>query len=63
MLTRLNLLESHVTGLPPNHENLLDKYRKMSNIDKKFLDEIYFLGNYDTTEMIEKIIRTEKIFL
>lgn len=63
LTTRLNLLESHLTGLPLNHENLLDKYRKMSNIDKKLLDEIYYLGNYDLLEMVEKIIRSEKIFL
>ena len=61
MLSRLNLLESHVTGLPVQ-ENLLDKYRKMSNIDGKFLDEIYYLGNKDITTLIEDVIRTEKIF-
>ena len=61
MLSRLNLLESHVTGLPVQ-ENLLDKYRKMSNIDGKFLDEIYYLDNKDITTLIEDVIRTEKIF-
>lgn len=46
MLSKLKLLESHLTGHPLK-ENLLEKYRKMSNIDEKLLDDIYYLGHKD----------------
>lgn len=65
MLSRLTLLESHLTSIGGNEvpENLLDKYRKMSKIDEKLLDSIYYPGNRDTLEMIENVIKTEKIFV
>lgn len=61
MLSRLNLLESHLTSLPPS-ENLLDKYRKMSTLDEKFLDEIYYLGNKDTVELFDMPMKLDKTF-
>jgi hypothetical protein len=61
MLSRLNLLSNHLTGLP-QPENLLDKYRKMSKLDCELLDEIYFLGNKDTVKMYENVIYTERSF-
>jgi len=51
MLTKLKLLESHLTAGSPLQEdtrNLLEKYRKMSSLDPKVLDEIYYLGNKET---------------
>jgi len=43
--------------------NPLDKYRKMSNIDMELLDKMYFLGGKDITNIIEDIIKTDKLFL
>lgn len=62
MLSRLNLIKSHVTALPLGEENLLEKYRKMSNLDLKLLDDIYYLDNKDTMIQIEEPIRTHREF-
>ena len=62
MLSKLSLLENHLTGFPLQ-ENLLEKYRKMSTIDTKLLDEIYYLGNKDTVKMFEEVIHTERVFV
>jgi len=62
MLSRLRILESHITANNMPSENLLDKYRKMSNLDLKLLDEIYYLGNKDTMEIIHSVLRDHKAF-
>lgn len=56
MLSRLNLLESHLTGLPIGTENLLQKYRKMSSIDQAYVDDFYYLGTKDTVMFYNKIL-------
>jgi len=39
----LNVINNHFTAsLQVNHENLLEKYRSMSNMDVKFLNKIYY---------------------
>jgi len=39
----LNVINSHFTASQPvSHENLLEKYRSMSNLDIKFLNKIYY---------------------
>jgi len=63
MLKRLNLLESHVTTTPPLAVNPLEKYRKMSNLDLDLLDRMYFLGGKDITNILNDIIKTDKLFL
>ena len=63
MLNRLNLLESHVTTTPPLAVNPLKKYRKMSNLDLDLLDRMYFLGGKDITNILNDIIKTDKLFL
>jgi hypothetical protein len=63
MLSRLNILQSHITTTPPLTVNPLDKYRKMSNIDMELLDKMYFLGGKDITNILEDIIKTDKLFL
>ncbi len=63
MLNRLNLLESHVTTTPPLAVNPLEKYRKMSNLDLDLLDRMYFLGGKDITNILNDIIKTDKLFL
>ena len=65
MLSRLNLLSSHLTAGSPlqaDTRNLLTKYRGLSSLDLKVLDDIYYLGNKDTLEMIEATIRYEKTY-
>lgn len=65
MLTKLKILESHLTAGSPlqaDTRNLLEKYRKMSSLDLKALDEIYYLGNKETVEMFEATIRYEKVY-
>jgi len=62
MLTRLNLLQNHVTGFPLE-ENMLEKYKKMSDIDKELLDKIYFMGDKTDFQMIEDIITKEPVFV
>lgn len=63
MLSRLNLLESHITTTPPLAVNPLEKYRKMSNLDLDLLDRMYFLGGKDITNILNDIIKTDKLFL
>ena len=63
MLSRLNILQSHITSTPPLTVNPLDKYRKMSNLDLELLDRMYFLGGKDITNILNDIIRTDKLFL
>ena len=63
MLSRLNTLQSHITSTPPLAVNPLDKYRKMSKIDLDLLDKMYFLGGKDITNILEDIIKTDKLFL
>jgi acyl-CoA oxidase len=63
MLQRLNLLESHVTTTPPLAVNPLEKYRKMSNLDLDLLDRMYFIGGKDITNILNDIIKTDKLFL
>lgn len=63
MLSRLNILQSHITSTPPLAVNPLDKYRKMSNLDLELLDRMYFLGGKDITNILNDIIRTDKLFL
>ena len=63
MLSRLNLLESHITTTPPLAVNPLEKYRKMSNLDLELLDRMYFLGGKDITNILNDIIKTDKLFL
>ncbi len=63
MLSRLNTLQSHITSTPPLAVNRLDKYRKMSKIDLELLDKMYFLGGKDITNILEDIIKTDKLFL
>ena len=63
MLQRLNLLESHVTTTPPLALNPLEKYRKMSNLDLDLLDRMYFIGGKDITNILNDIIKTDKLFL
>ena len=65
MLSRLNLLSSHLTAGSPlqaDTRNLLAKYRGLSSLDSKVLDDIYYLGNKDTLEMIEGTIKYEKVY-
>ena len=45
------MLESHVTGLPVGSENMLQKYKKMSNLDLKLLEDIYYIGNKETVQL------------
>ena len=54
MLSRLKVLEGHVTGLPAGTENLLEKYRKMSKLDVPLIEDIYYIGNKETVEFYEK---------
>lgn len=63
MLSRLNILQSHITSTLPLAVNPLDKYRKMSKIDLDLLDKMYFLGGKDITNIIEDIIKNDKLFL
>jgi hypothetical protein len=63
MLSRLNILQSHITSTPPLAVNPLDKYRKMSNLDLELLDRMYFLGGKDITNILNDIIKTDKLFL
>lgn len=63
MLSRLNILQSHITSTPTLTVNPLDKYRKMSKIDLDLLDKMYFLGGKDITNIIEDIIKNDKLFL
>ena len=63
MLSRLNILQSHITATPPLAVNPLDKYRMMSKIDLELLDKMYFLGGKDITNILEDIIKTDKLFL
>lgn len=63
MLSRLNLLESQVTATPLVAVNPLDKYRKMSNLDLELLDRMYFMGGKDITNILNDIIKTDKLFL
>ena len=63
MLSRLNILQSHITTTPPLAINPLEKYRKMSKIDLELLDKMYFLGGKDITNILEDIIKTDKLFL
>jgi hypothetical protein len=63
MLKRLNLLESHITSTAPLAVNPLEKYRKMSNLDLDLLDRMYFIGGKDITNILNDIIKTDKLFL
>ena len=63
MLSRLNILQSHITSTQPLAVNPLDKYRKMSNLDLELLDRMYFLGGKDITNILNDIIKTDKLFL
>jgi hypothetical protein len=63
MLSRLALLDSHFTSMgsaPP--ENNLDKYRKMSTIDRPLLEQIYYLGHKDIVDMFERPQRETTVF-
>lgn len=60
-MQRLNILESHMTGFPPQ-ENMLAKYRKMSNLEERFLAQIYYIGNEDIVRLFESVITENSIF-
>ena len=62
-MKRLSLLNSHFISqeIAPI-ENLLDKYRKMSDIDSKFLSKLYY-GDYEhEMRKFEQILITNPIF-
>lgn len=43
----LNVISNHFNAyLPMEKENLLEKYRAMSNLDVKFLNKLYY-GNHE----------------
>ena len=43
----------------PEQENMLEKYRKMSNIDERFLSEVYYLKNEHITKQIESLLLSD----
>ncbi len=63
MLSRLNLLSSHFTGLPLLLSNPLDKYRSLSSLDLDLLDKLYFLGSKDITMVLNDVVKTDKHFV
>jgi len=63
MLSRLNLLSSHFTGLPLLPTNPLDKYRSLSSLDLDLLDKLYFLGSKDITMVLNDVVKTDKHFV
>lgn len=54
-MQRLNLIDNHFTSFP-EEPNMLAKYRKLSNIDERFLADIYFMGNEDIVRTFESLI-------
>ena len=62
-MERLNILNSHLTTTPTiQNENLLKKYRDMSNVDISYLKKLYFGPYEEEFKRFQKILLENKEF-